>query len=108
MLHVISDLALDVAASKEDTTGAIPKSLARQLLEPEDWRRAKAALSTALDPQGNGSLVGWENPEFGQQGLVHTGWQSLPLRTSGICRVFLAELDRKGDGEVHPRDRLRG
>jgi hypothetical protein len=44
--------------SNEDATGALPKSSLAGLLGAEDWRRAKAALSTALDPQGNGSLAG--------------------------------------------------
>ena len=67
MLHVVSDLAFDTR-SKEDVTGTIPKPSLASLLEPEDWRRAKAALATALDPQGNGSLVGWDNPESGNKG----------------------------------------
>jgi surface antigen len=81
--------------SKDDVTGAITKASIANLLEPEDWRRAKAALSTALDPQGNGSLVGWDNPESGNKGSFTPVGKAYPLDT-GICRVFLAELDRKG------------
>jgi surface antigen len=82
--------------AKEDTTGTVPKPPIASLLEPEDWRRAKAALSTALDPQGNGSLVGWENPESGNKGTFTPVGKAYPLN-AGICRVFLAELDRKGN-----------
>jgi surface antigen len=82
--------------SKVDAAGAVPKPPLAGLLEPEDWRRAKAALSTALDPQGNGSLVGWDNPDSGNKG------SSIPVgkpfsKEIGICRVFLAEVDSKGD-----------
>jgi surface antigen len=82
-------------SAKEDTTGSLPKLPIANLLEPEDWRRAKAALSTALDPQGNGTLVGWDNPDSGNKGSFIPVGKAYPLDT-GICRVFLAELDRKG------------
>ena len=82
--------------SKEDAAGAVPKSSLAGLLDAEDWRRAKAALSTALDPQGNGSLVGWDNPDSGNKGSFTPVGKPFPLET-GICRVFLAEVERKGD-----------
>jgi surface antigen len=66
MFHGVSDLA--VRRAREDATGALPKSSLAGILDAEDWRRAKAALSTALDPQGNGSLVGWDNPDSGNKG----------------------------------------
>jgi surface antigen len=83
-------------SSREDTTGKVPKASIADLLEPEDWRRAKAALSTALDPQGNGALVGWDNPDSGNKGSFTPIGKAYPLN-AGICRVFLAKLDRKGD-----------
>ena len=82
--------------SKEDATRVVPKASLAGLLDAEDWRRAKAALSTALDPQGNGSLVGWDNPDSGNKGSFTPVGKPFPLET-GICRVFLAEVDRKGD-----------
>ena len=85
--------------SKEDAAGAVPKSALAGLLDAEDWRRAKAALSTALDPQGNGSLVGWDNPDSGNKGSFIPVGKPFPLE-AGICRVFLAEVDCKGD--EHP------
>ncbi|PZR87070.1 MAG: hypothetical protein DLM68_08975 [Hyphomicrobiales bacterium] len=85
--------------SKEDATGAVPKSALAGLLDAEDWRRAKAALSTALDPQGNGSLVGWDNPDSGNKGSFIPVGKAYPLE-AGICRVFLAEVDRKGDEQA--------
>ncbi len=37
-------------------------------LGPEDLRRADAAMSVALDPQGNGAAVSWDNPQSGIKG----------------------------------------
>ena len=85
--------------SKEDSTGTVPKAPLASLLDAEDWRRAKAALSTALDPQGNGSLVGWDNPDSGNKGSFTPVGKPYPLE-AGICRVFLAEVDRKGDEQA--------
>ena len=85
--------------SKEYAAGAVPKSSLAGLLDAEDWRRAKAALSTALDPQGNGSLVGWANPDSGNKGSFTPVGKPYPSE-AGICRVFLAELDRRGDEQA--------
>ncbi|MGH6852186.1 MAG: RT0821/Lpp0805 family surface protein [Methylocella sp.] len=85
---------------KETASGAVPKpSLAGLLDDAEDWRRAKAALSTALDPQGNGLLVGWDNPASGNKGSFTPAGEPYPL-AAGICRAFLAEVDRKGDAHA--------
>jgi surface antigen len=82
--------------SKEDAAGSVPKLSFAGPLDAEDWRRAKAALSTALDPQGNGLLVGWDNPDSGNKGSFTAVGKPFPLAT-GICRVFLAEVDCKGE-----------
>ena len=74
-------------------TGSIerrPASFGDDLAE-EDWRRARAALSVALDPQGNGRPVKWDNPETGLKGSINpTG---LPYVADDlICRNFLASV----------------
>lgn len=74
-------------------TGSIgrrPRSFGADLGE-EDWRRASAALAVALDPQGNGRPVKWDNPETGLRGSVNpTG---LPYVADDlICRDFLASV----------------
>lgn len=94
MAFPISPLMLP--GSKQDAAGAVPKSSLAALLDAEDWRRAKAALSTALDPQGNGSLVAWDNPDSGNKGSFTPVGKPYPLEAR-ICRVFLAEVDYKGD-----------
>jgi surface antigen len=60
-------------------------------LGAEDWRRAHAALTVALDPQGNGRPVKWDNPETALRGSVNpTG---LPyVANDQICRDFLASV----------------
>ncbi|GEP01030.1 RT0821/Lpp0805 family surface protein [Methylobacterium haplocladii] len=75
------------------STGSItkpPTSFGRDL-DDEDWRRAHAALAVALDPQGNGKPVKWENPETAMRGSVNpTG---LPyVSNDEICRDFLASV----------------
>lgn len=78
-------------------TGSIekrPMSFGDDLAE-EDWRRARAALGVALDPQGNGRPVKWDNPESGLHGTVNpTG---LPYVAEDlICRNFLASVVAPG------------
>lgn len=85
-----------LASSKEDAIGAVPLSRLAQPLDGEDLRRAKAALATALDPQGNGSLVGWDNPESGAKGSFTPIGKAYPADAK-ICRVFLSQIDRKGN-----------
>ncbi|MHC2104486.1 MULTISPECIES: RT0821/Lpp0805 family surface protein [unclassified Methylobacterium] len=80
-------------AEEPVVTGSIekrPASFGSDLGE-EDWRRARAALSVALDPQGNGRPVKWDNPETGLHGAVNpTG---LPYVADDlICRNFLASV----------------
>ena len=80
-------------AEEPIVTGSIerrPLSFGNDLAE-EDWRRARAALTVALDPQGNGRPVKWDNPETGLHGTVNpTG---LPYVAEDlICRNFLASV----------------
>ncbi|MCJ2035025.1 RT0821/Lpp0805 family surface protein [Methylobacterium sp. J-068] len=60
-------------------------------LGAEDWRRASAALAVALDPQGNGRPVKWDNPETTLRGSINpTG---LPYVSNDlVCRDFLASV----------------
>lgn len=80
-------------AEEPAVTGSIskrPASFGPDLGE-EDWRRANAALGVALDPQGNGRPVKWDNPETGLRGSVNP--TSLPYVSNDlICRDFLASV----------------
>jgi surface antigen len=80
----------------EDVTGSIGKPAAEQFLEAADWRLAKRALATALDPDGSGESALWDNPASGSKGSF------LPLgkaysAKARLCRVFLGQLDRGGE-----------
>ena len=87
------DSASSPVAEEPAMTGSIEKRPASfgNDLDEEDWRRARAALSVALDPQGNGRPVKWDNPETGLKGSVNpTG---LPYVAEDlICRNFLASV----------------
>lgn len=86
------------AAPEPLVTGSIAKRPTRfgPDLGDEDWRRAHGALSTALDPQGNGRPVKWDNPETAMRGSVNpTG---LPyVAGDEICRDFLATVVAGGE-----------
>jgi len=84
------------SASSDDTTGSISKSGLSGILDGEDWRRARAALGTALDPQGNGATVNWDNPDSGAKGSFVAVGRAYPA-DSRVCRAFLAELEQKGN-----------
>ncbi|WP_343039401.1 RT0821/Lpp0805 family surface protein [Microvirga makkahensis] len=81
-----------------ETTGSIAPASARAEPSPlspdlneEDWRRAKAALGVALDPQGPGTQVSWDNPDTAVKGsFTPTG--SPFVRNDEICRAFDARL----------------
>lgn len=71
-------------------------------MDGEDWRRAKSALETALDPQGNGARVAWENPQSGAKGSFAPMAQPFP-KDDGICRLFQAQVALKGRSENRMR-----
>jgi len=93
----------DLRATTE-ATGSVRKpapEFARGL-EPEDTRRARAALATALDPQGSGERVGWDNPQSGAKGVFTPVGQAYPS-DGRVCRAFLAEVVTN-----HNEERLQG
>ena len=60
-------------------------------LTPEDWRRARSALAVALDPEGNGSPVRWDNPETKTSGNFAANGPFV-VKNNLICRPFTALL----------------
>lgn len=79
----------------EETTGSIPKKIEARLsgdLAAEDWRRAKGALALALDPQGNGRPVKWDNPETGMKGEIIPDGSPF-VEADDICRRFKATIE---------------
>lgn len=89
-------------ADKAETTGSITPAFHSPLssdLSQEDWRRAKGALAVALDPQGNGSSVSWDNPESGLKGsFVPVGGPF--VQNDVVCRAFVATINGAGDNPV--------
>lgn len=84
-----------LVAKPEDTTGSITPRVASPLsadLAPEDWRRAKGTLAIALDPQGNGEPVKWDNPDTGYKGVFTPVGQPF-VKADEVCRVFLATIE---------------
>ncbi|MGJ0397036.1 MAG: RT0821/Lpp0805 family surface protein [Methylocystis sp.] len=81
------------ARATTDVTGAIPKLPPKlsHALDQEDDRRAIAAMSTALDPQGSGASVNWDNPQTGAKGSFTPVGQPYPLEGK-ICRAFQADI----------------
>jgi surface antigen len=60
-------------------------------LGAEDWRRAKGALALALDPQGSGAAVSWDNPDSKLKGTF-TPLGGPFVRNDEICRAFQATI----------------
>ncbi len=63
-------------------------------LDAEDQRRQRAAMATALDPQGSGGIVRWDNPDSGAKGSVSPIGNAF-LVQHDICRVFIAAVVEK-------------
>ena len=82
--------------ASDDVTGSSSKVPFGRLLDEEDRRRQKAAMATALDPQGEGAAVHWENPRTGNRGSLTPVGRAYP-EDSKVCRAFLGDL--KQDGE---------
>ncbi len=85
------------------STGSIERSdvLLYKALDQEDGRRAKAALAVALDPQGNGASVAWNNPQSGAKGTF-VALAAPFTRNDRICRAFRAHVtpDPKSERDV--------
>jgi surface antigen len=67
-------------------------------MDEEDFRRANAALVTALDPQGNGAHVRWENTESQAKGSFAPIGNAYLVKDD-ICRVFVAMTSFKAPEE---------
>jgi surface antigen len=91
-----TSIPLPSMVSLDDVTGSIEKPVASlaSTLDPEDWRRAQGALGVALDPQGNGAAVNWDNPQSGVRGSFTPVGAAYPSGDD-ICRAFLADIGGK-------------
>jgi surface antigen len=84
----MASLVPDAETTSSVTPARFTSPLSPELGE-EDWRRAKGALAVALDPQGSGSSVSWDNPDTEIKGHFAPVGQPF-VKTDEICRAFLA------------------
>lgn len=85
--------------SEPETTQSVQAKPASPLsanLGVEDWRRARAAMAVALDPQGNGAAVNWDNPETALRGTFAPVGQPF-VRSDEICRAFVSSITGQGE-----------
>ena len=75
----------------DDVTGSDSPVPFGRLLGEEDRRRELAALATALDPQGDGSIVKWDNTKSGNRGAINASGKAYST-DSKVCRSFVSEL----------------
>lgn len=97
-------LSMPLAGLQPDpeTTASLARPAARldPALDDEDWRRAQSALSLAVDPQGSGEAVNWDNPATRRKGsFVPAG--KLVLVENTVCRPFRATLSDQQAGKPH-------
>jgi surface antigen len=81
--------SISAAAQKPPSGPALPASL-----DEEDRRRALGALALALDPQGNGATVHWDNPVSHAHGQITPVGYAFPSKDL-VCRNFSADFDTK-------------
>ncbi len=77
-----------------DAAGAVRLPSQTSLAEgmsSEDIRRSQSALALALDPEGNGVPVNWDNPQSGSKGSFRSNGEFF-LVGNQLCRRFVAEL----------------
>jgi surface antigen len=105
------DPSLTAKSAPGETTGSIgPAPAARKLfpdLGPEEDRRARAALAVALDPQGNGKPVKWDNPESGIAGEIAASGAPF-VEADEICRAFTTSFEPAAGARKRARARPAG
>jgi surface antigen len=93
-----------ISAPAPDRAGSasLPASL-----DEEDRRRALGALAIALDPQGNGAAVRWDNPVSKAHGQVTPIGFAYPSKDL-ICRKFSARFDTSAGSRTEQGSACRG
>lgn len=76
-----------------------PASPLGDSLDEEDQRRAQSALSLAIDPQGSGQPVNWDNPTTRRRGsFVPSG--NMIIVADTVCRPFNATQSDSSGKEI--------
>ncbi|MBB4197129.1 hypothetical protein CCR94_13915 [Rhodoblastus sphagnicola] len=93
---VVNPLNPDVDMQATGSVAGAPATPAKTALpaglDAEDRHRALGALGVALDPQGNGAAVRWDNPVTKARGLVTPVGFAYP-ENGLICRKFSARFE---------------
>jgi surface antigen len=87
-------------AIAQESAAPVALTLLSPDLDEEDWRRAKAALAVALDPQGPGTQVSWDNPASARKGTF-TPTGAPFVKDDEICRTFAAQLSGSTSASLH-------
>jgi hypothetical protein len=95
-LHADPEITGSIAPRPPAATADMTPFLAS--LDAEDQRRQRAAMATALDPQGGGGIVKWDNPDSGAKGSFAPIGNAF-LAQHDICRVFVASVIDKAKEE---------
>lgn len=82
------------------TAPAKPRVVLPATLDEEDRRRALGALAIALDPQGNGAPVRWDNPVSKARGTVTPAGFAYP-ENDLVCRAFSAQFETSAGAQAH-------
>jgi surface antigen len=76
-------------------------------LDGEDWRRARAAMAVALDRNGDGAVVHWDNPMTQANGAF-TPIGEVYSAHGRICRSFTADITTQAAGQHLQGEACRG
>jgi hypothetical protein len=107
LLQVLGGCTLiaPVGAPDPEPTGSIatapakPRAFLPATLDEEDRRRALGALEIALDPQGNGAPVRWDNPVSKARGSVTPAGLAYP-QNDLVCRAFSAQFETSSGAQA--------
>lgn len=85
--------------AEDDVTSSIPAPPPPPpAFNAQDWALASKALEAALDPQGPGGPIVWENAASGARGTM-TPVGFVYQSEGQTCRAFLAEIGGKAPGQ---------
>ena len=98
-------LITPMGGADPEPTGSIaaaptkPRAFLPATLDEEDRRRALGALAIALDPQGNGAPVRWDNPVSKARGTVTPAGFAYP-ENDLVCRAFSAQFETSAGAQA--------
>jgi surface antigen len=70
-----------------------------EAMDAEDVRRSQSAIALALDPEGNGVPVNWDNPQSGGKGEFRSAG-AFYLNGGQLCRHFAATFEKDSQAQA--------